>query len=191
MPEKPVIDSHLAHLLEDEEILVRHAQEDPAAFGPLFDFYGPRVYRYALHRVGNVRDAEDVTSRTFTDALQSLSRYRPKRNGSFGGWLFTIARRRCADHFRGSNPLPLADFDLKDNAEGPLDEVISRDEQRRLEQIMKDLSEKEQELLRLRFAAELTYQQIGDVIGKTEAAAKMSLIRLIKRMRNSWEEKDE
>jgi len=133
MLEEPKIDSHNADLPEDEDTLVRHSQENPAAFGPIFDYYAPRVYRYALHRIGNASDAEDVTSRTFTDALQGLDRYRPKRQGSFGGWLFTIARRRCADYFRVSNPLPLSNFNLKDNAAGPLDEVISRDEQRRLE----------------------------------------------------------
>lgn len=191
MLEKPKIDSHNTDLPEDEDTLVRHSQENPAAFGPIFDYYAPRVYRYALHRIGNASDAEDVTSRTFTDALQGLGRYRPKRQGSFGGWLFTIARRRCADHFRVSTPLNLSNFNLKDNAAGPLDEAISRDEQRQLEEILKSLNENNQELLRLRFAAELTYQQLGDVIGKTEAAAKMSLVRLIKRMRVMWEENDE
>jgi RNA polymerase sigma-70 factor (ECF subfamily) len=191
MPENPVTDPHSTDLPEGEDTLVRYSQEDPAAFGPLFDFYSPRIYRYALHRLGNANDAEDVTSRVFTDALQSLSRYRPKRHGSFGGWLFTIARRRCADHFRVSDPLPLSTINPKDNSAGPLDEVISRDEQRRLDEILKGLDKNDLELLRLRFAAELTYKQIGDVIGKTEAAAKMSFIRLIQRLRLIWEGKDE
>ena len=187
MPEKPNVDTYDPEDLKGEDNLVRQSQENPEAFGPLFDFYGPRVYRYILHRVGNVSDAEDLTSRTFTDALQSLSRYRAKRNGSFGGWLFTIARRRCADHFRGSNPLPLEDFDLKDTAAGPLEEVISQDDQQRLKEILVSLKEKDLELLRLRFAAELTYRQIGDVLGKSEGAAKMSLVRLVNNMRNLWE----
>jgi RNA polymerase sigma-70 factor (ECF subfamily) len=190
MPEKPVIDSRNSDILENEDILVRHSQEDPAAFGPIFDYYAPRVYRYALHRIGNVRDAEDVTSRTFTDALQGLGRYRTKRHGSFGGWLFTIARRRCVDHFRVSNPFPLASFNLIDKAAGPLAVAITREEQSRLEEILKSLKENEQELLRLRFAAELTYRQIGEILGKTEGAAKMSLVRLIKKMRDLWERDD-
>jgi DNA-directed RNA polymerase specialized sigma24 family protein len=71
MPENPVTDPHSTDLPEGEDTLVRYSQEDPAAFGPLFDFYSPRIYRYALHRLGNANDAEDVTSRVFTDALQS------------------------------------------------------------------------------------------------------------------------
>ena len=188
MLEKPVRN---ADLPEDEDNLVRHSQENPAAFGPLFDYYAPRVYRYVLRRIGNASDAEDVTSRTFTDALQGLGRYRPKRQGSFGGWLFTIARRRCVDHFRVSSPLPLASFNLIDKAARPLDVAITREEQVRLGEILISLNENEQELLRLRYAAGLTYPQIGDVLGKSEAAAKMSLGRLIKRMRVMWEENDE
>lgn len=179
-----------ADLPENEDQLVRRSQADPVEFGPLFDFYAPRVYRYALHRLGNVADAEDITSCTFRDALQGLKRYRPSRNGSFGGWLFTIARRRCVDHYRAPDALPLSLFDLRDKTTGPVDEVIAKDDQRRLGEILNDLSDSEQELLRLRFAGELTYQEIGQVIGKSEAAAKMSLTRLVRRMRNTWEEKD-
>ena len=189
MSDKPEIDSR-NDLLKDEDTLVRQSQENPGAFGPLFDFYAPLVYRYVLHRIGDVSDAEDVTSRIFTDALQSLIRYRPKRHGSFGGWLFTIARRRCADHFRVSNPLPLSDSDIKENVPGPLDRVISRDEHGRLKEILNSLNDNDRELLQLRFAAELTYQQIGDVIGKSEGAAKMRVGRLLKRMKIIWEEKD-
>lgn len=177
-------------LPEDEDLFVRQAQDDLEAFGPLFDYYAPRVYRYVLHRLGNVRNAEDVTSQIFTDALQSLDRYRPKTDASFGGWLFTIARRRCADHFRLSKPLPLYDFGLKDKGAGLLERVISREELDHLKEIMKTLKEKERELLRLRFAADMTYQQIGDIVGKSEGAAKMSLRRLIKRIRSGWEEDD-
>jgi len=189
MSDKQVIDSR-NELLKDEDIFVQQSKEDPGAFGPLFDFYAPRVYRYVLHRIGDVSVAEDLTSRIFTDALQSLIRYRPKRNGSFGGWLFTIARRRCADHFRLTSPLPLSDFDLAENVPGPLDKVIYRDEQCRLNEILNSLNDNDRELLRLRFAAELTYQQIGDAIGKSEAAAKMRLGRLLERMRIAWEGKD-
>ena len=179
-----------ADLPENEAELVRRSQADPAEFGPLFDFYAPRVYRYALHRLGNVADAEDVTSRTFQDALQGINRYRPSQKGSFGGWLFTIARRRCADYFRTAEFLPLSLFNFQDNNPGPVAEAIAQDDQRRLGEILKALSEKERELLRLRFAGQLSYREIGQVSGKTEAAAKMSLTRLLQKMRKTWEEND-
>lgn len=181
----------LAETPQAEDDIVRAAQESPAAFGPLFNAYAPRIYRYSLHRLGNVADAEDVTSRTFTDAMQNLSQYRPRKNGTFGGWLFTIARRRCTDHFRESEPLPLPDVDLVSGGDAPLEQAISRDDDRKLQRLLQRLDETELELLRLRFTADLTYKQMGDALGKSEAAAKMSLIRLMKRMRLMWEENDE
>ncbi len=188
MPENQSIgvDQVLTPKAEDE--IVQAAQEDLTAFAPLFDAYSPRVYRYALHRLGNVNDAEDVTSRTFTDALQNLEHYRPRKDGSFGGWLFTIARRRCADHFRRPFPVHLAEANVTGFDAVILEESISQDERQHLESVLRGLEESELELLRLRFAGDLTYREMGDILGKSEAAAKMSLTRLIKKLKVIWEE---
>ena len=174
-------------LPNDEDALVAEAQRDIAAFGPLFDAYAPRVYRYLLQRTGTIAAAEDITSQVFADALESLGRYRPRRHGSFGGWLFTIARRRCADYFRSPNPVSLANQDPMDPAAWPLDEVMLRDDLERLADILKRLDESDLELLRLRFSADLSYRQIGEVIGKSEPATKMSVLRLVQRLKDLWE----
>lgn len=47
------------------------------------------------------------------------------------------------------------------------------------------------ELLRLRFAAELTYAEIGSLLDRSEAAVKMALKRLLDQMRAEWETSDE
>jgi RNA polymerase sigma-70 factor (ECF subfamily) len=49
----------------DERAAIRAAQEDPNAFGELYEHYVDRIYTYIYHRVGSVHDAEDLTSRTF------------------------------------------------------------------------------------------------------------------------------
>jgi len=53
------------------------------------------------------------------------------------------------------------------------------------------LDEEKQELLRLRFAAGLTYGQIGRLIGRSEAAVKVAVHRLLHRLKAAWEESDE
>ena len=78
--------------------LVTAARQDRSAFVALYQRYLPRVYRYVYRRVGNQQDAEDVTASVFTEALESLEDYREQ--GSFAGWLFTIAHHRAADHHR-------------------------------------------------------------------------------------------
>jgi RNA polymerase sigma-70 factor (ECF subfamily) len=83
---------------------------NPAAFGELYRKYMAPVYRYVYLRVGGrATDAEDLTSQVFLDALEGLPRY--QHQGHFAAWLFTIARRKAADHYRHTGEELLLDDD--------------------------------------------------------------------------------
>ncbi len=82
-----------------DEMLVRATLDDRQAFGPLYERYAARVYRYARMRTGSDTIAEDILSETMLGALEALDRYNPRR-GSFASWLFTIATRRIIDRQR-------------------------------------------------------------------------------------------
>src|SRR5437762_4442240 len=83
----------------DEALAVRG---DAESFIRLYHRHLPAVYRYLLARLGQQQDAEDVTALVFERAWTGLKRYRPC--GSFRGWLFTIAGRALADHYRQHHP---------------------------------------------------------------------------------------
>ena len=59
----------------DEARLVQLAKSDPEAFGELYLRNLERIYNYIYYRVGNTADAEDLTARTFHQALGSINRY--------------------------------------------------------------------------------------------------------------------
>ena len=83
----------------DVEAMVRDARAgDAHALGRLYDTYRDRVARFATGRLGDAEKAEDVTSETFEAMCRNLASCRPGTD--FEAWLFTIARRRVADHFR-------------------------------------------------------------------------------------------
>ena len=90
----------MAELTEvDVEAMVRDARAgDAAALGQLYDTYRDRVARFATGRLGDAEKAEDVTSETFEAVCRNLGSYRAGTD--FEAWLFTIAHRRVADHFR-------------------------------------------------------------------------------------------
>ncbi|HNR46900.1 MAG TPA: sigma factor, partial [Anaerolineaceae bacterium] len=50
--------------------LIERARHDPDAFAALYRRYLTPVYRYLLIRLGNPQDAEDITSKVFTEALE-------------------------------------------------------------------------------------------------------------------------
>jgi RNA polymerase sigma-70 factor, ECF subfamily len=171
--------------------LVQAARQDRAAFAPLYRRYVTSIYRYIYSRVGHRADAEDLTSQVFSEALAGLNRYREE--GHFAAWLFTIAARRIADHHRQNRPeLPLELVAEQLTAvHNPPAEVVQQETLRHLAQLVGQLPEDKQELLRLRFAAGLTYAQIGTVTERSEAAVKMAMNRLLKQLQQQWEDEYE
>jgi RNA polymerase sigma-70 factor (ECF subfamily) len=160
-------------------------------FSAIYERYATPVYRYAMARVGNRADAEDITSLVFMEALKSWSRFDKK--GNVSALLFTIARNKIVDRYRREKrtiPLELISntaIEDRDLLKG----VMNAETATKLSQILSSLLPEQQELLRLRFAGELTYGQIGSIVGKSEAAVKMSVHRLLDRLQNLMEQDDE
>jgi RNA polymerase sigma-70 factor, ECF subfamily len=177
--------------LVDDDVLIGQIHDNPQAFSALFRRYAARVYRYLYGRLGNHADAEDLTAQVFLEALRALPRYRPQ--GVFPAWLFSLVRRRAIDQQRKRRDhFSLNGFeDLPSPAGDPLAEVIHQEELVRLAELYRSLDDDQQELIRLRFAAGLTFSQIGAVLGRSPAAVGMALTRLLHRLNERWEAEDE
>jgi RNA polymerase sigma-70 factor (ECF subfamily) len=171
---------------EEEKELIEAARHDRAAFAPLYRRYVTAVYRYFAVRVGNQETAEDLTAQLFTELLTTLSNYREQ--GSFAGWLFTIARRRLIDHYRQNKvELPLEHAAYQSGSTDVCGDFMNRLQQEQLLSLVAELDEDQKELLALRFASGLTFAQIGEAVGKSEAACKMATSRLLKQLQILWE----
>jgi RNA polymerase sigma factor (sigma-70 family) len=161
----------------------------PAAesFGALYDRWLQPVYRYVLSRVRNAQEAEDLTSQTFLTALEAFPRYREQ--GRAAAWLFTIARNKILDSARRKIPAPLPEDEdcpiYADDPAGGWDaEVLIA-----LRVRIASLSEEEQELIRLRYVADLSFSEMAAVVGKREEAVKKFLYRLVERLRKDLEDR--
>lgn len=170
--------------LSDDELAIA-ARTDRRAYELLYHRYLDRVYRFAFSKTADPAIAEELTSSIFLDVLEGLNRYKPR--GTFAAWLFTIARRRCADYHRSPSPLPLIVEALPTFERHPEQEIDRRALFLRLEKILKMLPKEDLDMLRLRYAADLSHAEIGQVIGKSEPATKMAMSRLIRRLRDLWE----
>ena len=177
---------------EGDALLVQEAQRRPAAFAALYRRYVGPVHRYILSRTGRRADAEDLTAQVFAEALAALPAYRER--GLFAAWLFSIARRVVAGHYRRNAARPVAPLEAaEDQPSGepnPLTVALHDEALAELAVRLAMLDEDERELLRLRYAAGLTYREIGEVVGKREAAVKMAVRRLVGRLHDEWEGDD-
>jgi RNA polymerase sigma-70 factor (ECF subfamily) len=101
---------------DHEEImeLVDAAKKDPAAFGALYEIFVDRIYSYIYYKVGNQPDAEDLTARTFENALRAIKRFN-SRGVPFSAWLYRIAHNLVANYHRDHDRRPQDNLDDHSN----------------------------------------------------------------------------
>jgi RNA polymerase sigma-70 factor (ECF subfamily) len=142
-----------------------------------------RVYSYVAYRLGDGPEAEDVTSDVFERAL----RYRMSYDRSRGRplpWLLGIARRCVDDALKGRGS---ADAEA---VEQPSGEDLEGEAVRRiaLARAVETLDNRGRELIALRYGADLSAREIGQVLGMKTNAVEVALHRTLARIRAELEE---
>jgi RNA polymerase sigma-70 factor (ECF subfamily) len=153
-----------------------------------------RVIRLYLNSaIYNRADAQDVLQRVALCAYQKYDEYDASQ--SFQGWLFGIAKFEVLGYFRnlGRNP-EVIDSEiserLADNMEDQSEAISREDDERRekLEQLLTQLPEKAQELVRLRFFENREYDEIARLLNTNEGAVRTALSRIIAKLRSMAKE---
>lgn len=173
-----------------EADLVAAAKVDISAFGQLYDLYVQQLFRYLYSRLGNREEAEDLTAQTFLAALEAFPKYRHK--GYFSAWLYSIARRKIVDYFRRQRKITGLDQAEHLSVDPDLlKHAIKTERVAALRFCIGELSEKERELLRLRYVADLSFAEMAVLLKRNHEAVKKSLYRLLARLQSQLEEKND
>lgn len=147
----------------------------------------PRIYNFFRYRVGDDQIAEDLTAETFEKAWKHRDRYREDL-ASFSTWLFIIARRIAADHFRKRRPtVPLEEARWLADPQILEEEAQERAEFARLSALLARLAERERELVALKYGAGLTNRAIARISGLSESNVSTILHRLTGQLRAQLE----
>lgn len=153
------------------------------------EWVGP-LYRYCLSQLRDRSLAEDVTAEVFASALASYHRTRPDEG--VGLWLFRIARNAVVDeHRRRGRRLRLVDVLGRRSHPAhvdPAETVAIRDQATRAGEAIGRLKPREQELVGLRVAGQLSYAEIAAVTGMSEGAAKVATHRALVQVRTALQE---
>jgi RNA polymerase sigma-70 factor (ECF subfamily) len=175
----------------DEGALVAAAKRDPREFGPLYELYVDRIYRFAYRRVGTHHEAEDITAQTFQQALQALPAYE-WRGLPFGAWLFRIAgniiNRRGRTSGREVAVEDVTVFSGYEEADDDPADLAWRSEQAgELAEKIGHLPPDQQRVLVLKFSHGMKNREIGDLMGRSEGAIKQLVHRALVSLRASIE----
>ncbi len=167
--------------------LVAAARKDPRMFLALYDRYFERVLGYVRLRIDDGATCEDVTSTVFTTALAQLGRFRGQ--GSFGGWLFQIARNAVRDVHRRRrvDPLPPDAASPEPDMEH---QFLACERAAELRAIVSGLAPEQQHLLALRFGAGLPFDEIGAIVGANPGAVRVRMYRILEELRGRYPNDD-
>ena len=155
-----------------------------AELADVFEQYYERVARYAYVHVGDRMAAEDIAGETFLKALKALSSYREK-GLPMSAWVFRIAHNLVVDYLRQKDrrrSVPLDGLEILVDG-GPHETAESRLELERVKQAMRRLSPAEQEVVRLRFMAELSSKEVSAVMHKSDGAVRQMQSTAVAKLR--------
>ncbi len=180
-----------------ESDLIRRAKRDPSAFGELYDRYVERIYNYVLHRVGDVGDAEDLTSRVFQRALVKMPGYED-RGAPFGAWLYRIAHNLIANWYRDTGRYQKVSYEELEAESEHLASVPSGGDRlaeqvlagERMARAIGRLDADRQTLLILKFNQGLSNAEIAAVLGRSEGAIKSLYHRTLLALREQLDAQD-
>ena len=162
------------------------AQADDIA--DLYRQYLPRILNYVRLRVEDEDLAQDLAAAAMERAV--AAQHTLRRREAFGAWLFRIARNVVAGYYRGRRPtVPLEYADEQPAPDpGPPEVVMRGEELARLRAALATLSEREQEILRLKFAGGLGNQEIAEVLRLRAGHVAVLLYRALHKLRDRLEE---
>lgn len=174
---------------EDARLVNEILAGNNAAFVELHERYERRIYFFALKRMSDPSDAEDVTQEVFLQVFRGLPKFEGR--SSLLTWMFGIAHNQICRRFRRRRPMVTSLDNNEVNAlasdETPADRRtdfvrILRNCSRVLEE---KVPEQQREAFELRYIENRSTQEIAKEMGKSQQAIKISLFRTRKTLNDT------
>ena len=178
----------------DAADVARAKAGDEGAFRALVERHGRAVFRLAFRMTGNEQDAEDVVQEAFLKAYRRIGQFEDR--AAFGSWLHRIAANCAYDVLRARARKREDGVDANASGPDPLDgfpaetpsadrSVLSAQISRRLRAALARLSPQERAAFTLRHFEERPIREIGELLGLDEGAAKHSVFRAVRKLREA------
>lgn len=194
-----VSDEHLEARIERLVRAARSGEDREAACAALYGIYAPRV-RGFFARAGAGEEARDLTQDTMFRVFRNIAKFRG--DADFSSWVFTIARRRWASHWRErraakrrgievslSEPVGTGDEERSDVEEvlvsedpGPERRAEDRQRLRRVAGGAAQLPPQMRRCFQLRMGQDLGVPEIARLLGLSDQTVKSHLYQARRRL---------
>lgn len=151
----------------------------------------PKVFNYFIYKTGNPEVAEELTSETFQRVWQARNRYRHDQS-KLTTWIFGFAKKIFLEYLRSQkrNRHIALDESLRYGEQSLERTLIQNEEKRWLRQMLNQISDRERDLISLKYGAGLTNRDIAKLTHFSESNVGTILQRCINKLKKSKEEYD-
>ncbi len=176
---------------------------EPGALATFYDCYFDQLYGYVRRLVGEEHLGEDLTQEIFMHVIEHLDSYDPAR--PLRPWVFTIATNKVRDFWRSrryrskerevSLELDETEAWARSGEGSPDEDLATQERSAQIEAAINELPESMKLALILRYYKGLSFEEIGKVIDRNEAAVRKRYSRALEELRNRlpglWKVSDE
>jgi RNA polymerase sigma-70 factor (ECF subfamily) len=202
-PDIPTVDDlQDVSSMSDEDLMKMCQEGDEAAFEVLFIRYEGQALSFIHRLIGDQNRTEALGQEAFLRIFKDAKSYQYPR--SFTTWFYTIVRNLCKNELRWRSRHPtvsiednlnptssksddsprIGDF-LRSEGQSPLDEMVNRERDQRLEKALEMLPEAEREVLILNRFQGLKYREIAEVVGVPVGTVRQRIYSALERLRKA------
>ena len=156
---------------------------DREAFGLIYDFMSPKLYKFIFFRVGHKELAEDILADTFVKAWTKIEQVDSAK--AFTGWLYQIAKNNIIDYYRIKKVTVNLEevVEFLEDASSPVDEANMMIEQKVVLELMEYLPQDQQQIIKYKFFEDLENIEIAQIMGKSEVSVRVIQHRAINKLK--------
>ncbi|MEJ2567288.1 MAG: RNA polymerase sigma factor [candidate division WOR-3 bacterium] len=161
---------------EIPEVVNRAKKGDKNSKEKLFGYIYPKLYRFIYYRTNNKTEAQDLTG----DVILKIAKALPGQRGNFNSWIFRIARNTIIDFYRkksvrkGKMSVQEMPGELPDENKDFTEQILNEEA---LKKAMGFLTERQKEVIILKFIEGYKNREIAKIIGTSEGAVKLLQFR--------------
>ncbi len=179
---------------QDRELVNEILAGETDAFTRLYDLYSQRIYRFAVKRLGDATEAEDVVQDVFLEVHRCLDSWEGR--SALLTWMFGIAHHQLCRRFRKKTPIgvPIEQIEAAPPATPEASSDVRVEASRILgvcaDALDEDVSPAQREIFDLYYGENHSTKVIASELGKSNQAVKISLFRTRRAMEARLEELD-
>lgn len=170
-------------MISEQVLLAQAKQLDSCALAEIYDFYSPRLYRYAMRLLGDACSAEDCVAETFSRFLQAIRAHRGPDH-YLQAYLFRTMHNLVVDHYRRQPEMQPMD----DNSPAAENTELSADQRLRktcVRNAIRQLTSEQQQVIALKFLEGWDNGEIALVLRKPVGAVKSLQHRAFSRLQKT------